>query len=125
MMTFLVTAAPSTFIAAAQAAIDAAKGKHWGIFASALIMTFVLAVSQVPAIDNMLKGKKKVWFAACTGVLLAVGTTAFTTGNWVQAVFNGLQVGLGATGIAELIRRKIEKLPIDANNDGVLDPLTK
>lgn len=120
---FLLAEAPGTFVSAAQAAIEAAKGGHWSLFASAIIMALVLAVSQIPVIDNALKGKKKVWFSAVAGLLLAVATTAFTTGNWAQAAFDGLQVGLGATGIFELVRRKIAKQPIDADNNGVLDTL--
>lgn len=111
---------PMAILTAAQ---EAAKGGHWSIFVSLVIMGLVYVVTKVPFIDSKLKGGRKIWVAAVAGVLLAVATTAFTTGDWVRAIFDGLSAGLGATGLFELVRRSAAKQPIDANNDGVLDSL--
>lgn len=110
-------------VALFNALLEAFKGGHWSIFASVLIMGIVYAVEKVPFVSGMLKGRRKVWVAAIAGVLMAVATTAFTTGDWVRAAFDGLAAGLTATGLFELVRRKASGEPIDANNDGVLDTL--
>jgi hypothetical protein len=112
---------PTDFGGLFNVVVDAAKGGHWSIFASALVMLLVFLVEKMPFVSDKIKGEKKVWVAACCGVLMAVATTAFTTGDWVKAVFDGLSIGLSATGLFELVKRKINKKPIDANNDGVLD----
>ena len=107
----------------ATAIAAAYKTGNWHLFVSAIIMALVYVVTKVPLIAEKITGKAKVWLVAITGVLSSVAVTAFTTnGDWGQAVLSGLTVGLGATGLFELLRRTISKEEIvDANNDGVLD----
>lgn len=107
----------------ATAIAAAYKTGDWHLFVSAIIMALIYAVTKIPLIADKITGKAKVWLVAITGVLSSVAVTAFTTnGDWGQAVLSGLTVGLGATGLFELLRRTISKEEIvDANNDGVLD----
>ena len=99
------------------------KTGNWHLFVSAIIMGLVYVVTKFPLIADRITGKAKVWLVAVTGVLSSVAVTAFTTnGDWGQAVLSGLTVGLGATGLFELLRRTVSKEKIvDANNDGILD----
>ncbi len=99
-------------------------GGNWHIFASAVIMAIVWLTTKTPVLSGLIKGKAKVWVAAVAGMLSAIAVTAFTTqGDWVLAIGNGFAVGLSATGLFELLNRKVSKKPIDDDNDGVLDPL--
>lgn len=101
--------------------MDAFKGGQWSIFASFCVMMLVFLVTKSP-LAAAIKGKHKVWIAAVAGMLMSVAMTVATTGNWANALMQGLNVGLGATGLFELLRRTIAKEAIDANNDGELDP---
>lgn len=106
--------------------IEAFKGGNWSVFASVIVLILVWALTKAPGLSSLIKGKAKIWVAAVCGVLFAVATTVATTGDWMAAIGSGLSVGLGATGLFELIKRKAAKQPIeDKNNDGVVDPLTK
>lgn len=104
--------------------ISAFKDGQWSIFASAIIMVLVWGVTKAPGLSDLIKGRAKVWVAAVSGMLTATAMTILTDeGDWFVAIGNGFSVGLGATGLFELIRRKINKLPIDADGDGELDEL--
>jgi hypothetical protein len=105
------------------ALVEAFKGGNWHVFASVVVMAIVWVLTKAPFFSDLIKGKGKVWVAAICGMLMAVATTVFTTGDWMAALGNGLSIGLGATGLFELVRRKISKQPIDADGDGVLDVL--
>lgn len=103
--------------------VSSFKDGQWHIFASAVIMACVWLITKAPGLSGLIKGKAKVWVAAVVGILSAVAVTAFTTdGDWFAAIANGFAVGLSATGLFELIRRKVSNEAIDADNDGVLDP---
>ncbi len=101
--------------------VDAFKGGQWSIFASFCVMMLVFVVTKSP-LAAMIKGKHKVWIAAVAGMLMAVAMTVATTGNWANALMQGLNVGMGSVGLFELLRRTLSKEAVDANNDGVLDP---
>lgn len=104
--------------------ISAFKNGHWHIFVSCVIMALVWLATKAPVLSDLIKGKAKVWVAAIAGVLSSIAVTAFTSdGDWLAAIGNGLSAGLGATGLFELIRRKIANQPIDEDGDGALDPL--
>jgi len=121
---FAQAAVPPEDASGIATAIAAAyKAGNWHLFASAIIMGLIYAVTKIPVIADRITGKAKVWLVAITGVLSSVAVTAFTTnGDWGQAVLSGLTVGLGATGLFELLRRTVSKEKIvDANNDGILD----
>ena len=106
--------------------VESFKGGNWSVFASIIVLLVVWALTKMPGLSGLIKGKAKVWVAAVCGVLMAVATTVVTTGDWMAAIGSGLSVGLGATGLFELIKRKAAKQPIeDTNNDGVVDPLSK
>ena len=103
--------------------VEAFKGGNWHIFASVVIMAVVWLATKAPGLSGLIKGKAKVWVAAVAGILSAVAVTAFTTGgDWMTAIGNGLAVGLGATGLFELVRRQVSGEAIDADGDGELDP---
>lgn len=123
---FAVTAAPTEPAGMVSALIEAFKGGNWSVFASVIVLIVVWALTKAPGLSGLIKGKAKVWVAAVCGMLAAVAATLITTGDWMAAVGNGLSIGLGATGLFELIKRKAAKQPIeDKNNDGVVDPLAK
>jgi len=108
------------------AMIEAAKGGDWAIFVSLLLMALVWLVTKAPIVSDFIKGEAKVWTSTIAGTVLAVGTSIFTTApdtvmEWLSAIFSGLMIGLAATGLWELIKRKVEKKPIDADGDGKLD----
>lgn len=108
-----------------QLLISAFKGGEWGIFASAIIMAVVWLATKAPGLSGLIKGKAKVWVAAVAGMLTAFAVTVITTdGDWGAAIASGLSVGLGATGLFELVRRKVSKEAIDADGDGQLDDLS-
>lgn len=89
--------------------IEAAKGGEWSIFVAALIMVLVFLATKIKFIDNLLPAKAKPWVAAVAGVLGAVATVAMTTGDWLQAVLSGLVTGAAASGLWELIGKRILK----------------
>lgn len=89
--------------------IAAAKGGEWSLFVAALIMVLVFLATKIKFIDNLLPAKAKPWVAAVAGVLGAVATVAMTTGDWLQAVLSGLVTGAAASGLWELIGKRILK----------------
>ena len=89
--------------------IEAGKGGEWSIFVAALIMVLVFLATKIKFIDNLLPAKAKPWVAAVAGVLGAVATVAMTTGDWLQAVLSGLVTGAAASGLWELIGKRILK----------------
>jgi uncharacterized membrane protein len=89
--------------------ISAAKGGEWSLFVAALIMVLVFLATKIKFIDNLLPAKAKPWVAAVAGVLGAVATVAMTTGDWLQAVLSGLVTGAAASGLWELIGKRILK----------------
>lgn len=104
--------------------VQAFQSGRWDIFVSAIIMALVWIATKTPLAKNYIKGKAKVWTAAVAGVLASFATTIFISdGDWFAAISNGVSVGLGATGLFELIRRSLQKQPIDADGDGELDQL--
>ena len=108
------------------AMIEAAKGGQWSLFVSLLLMALVWLVTKAPVVSDFIKGEAKVWTSAIAGTVLAVGMAVFTSTpdtvmEWLSAIFSGLAVGLAATGLWELVKRVIEKKPIDADGDGKLD----
>lgn len=106
------------------ALVEAAQGGRWSIVVSLSIMLLVWLLTKAPLIKDLIKGEAKVWVAAVAGLLGAVAVHAFMSdGDWLQAIIGGLGNGLAATGLWELIRRKVAGKPVDANNDGELDPL--
>jgi hypothetical protein len=120
---FAQAVAPETPEAIVGALASAFSGGQWHLFASAVILALVWLVTKAPVLSNLIKGKGKVWLAAITGILSAVAVTAFTTnGDWFAAIANGAAVGFSATGLFELLNRKASNKPIDADNDGILDP---
>lgn len=115
-------AAPEEIMDIIPELIAAFKGGEWSVFASLVIMALVWVVTKAPFLSDKIKGKAKVWVAAVAGMLSAVAVTIIQGGEWHTAIVQGLMVGLGATGLFELIRRRASKEPIDADGDGVLDP---
>jgi len=89
--------------------ITAAKGGEWSLFVAALIMVLVFLATKIKFIDNLLPASAKPWVAAVAGVLGAVATVAMTTGDWLQAVLSGLVTGAAASGLWELIGKRILK----------------
>jgi uncharacterized membrane protein len=89
--------------------ISAAKGGEWSLFVAALIMVLVFLATKIKFIDNLLPAAAKPWVAAVAGVLGAVATVAMTTGDWLQAVLSGLVTGAAASGLWELIGKRILK----------------
>ena len=89
--------------------ISAAKGGEWSLFVAALIMVLVFLATKIKFIDNLLPASAKPWVAAVAGVLGAVATVAMTTGDWLQAVLSGLVTGAAASGLWELIGKRILK----------------
>lgn len=89
------------------AIIEAAKGGQWSLFASMLIMLLVFLMTKVEFIAKALPDAAKPWVAAAAGVLAAVGATAATTGNWGQAIMSGLVTGAAASGLWELVGKKL------------------
>lgn len=98
--------------------IEAAKGGEWSIFVAALIMVLVFLATKIKFIDNLLPAKAKPWVAAVAGVLGAVATVAMTTGDWLQAVLSGLVTGAAASGLWELIGKRILKKDAPATDEG-------
>ena len=117
-----VEAAPDGIQGIVAALVEAFKGGEWSIFASLIIMALVWGVTKAPFLSDKIKGRAKVWVAAVAGMVSAVAVTVIAGGDWGAAIVQGLTVGLGATGLFELIRRKVSKEDIDADGDGVLDP---
>ena len=70
-------------------------------------MVLVFLLTKVKFIDNLLPAKAKPWIAAVAGILAAVATTVITTGNWLTAVLAGLTTGAAATGLWELIGKRV------------------
>lgn len=103
--------------------IEAFKGGNWSVFASVIVLIVVWGLTKAPGLSGLIKGKAKVWVASVCGMLLAIAATFISTGDWMAAISNGFTVGLAATGLFELIKRKVAKQPIDENGDGQLDPL--
>lgn len=94
--------------------IEAAKGGEWSIFVAALIMVLVFLATKIKFVDNLLPAAAKPWVAAVAGVLAAVATTVITTGDWVKALLSGLVTGTAATGLWELIgKRLLKKKPTE------------
>jgi len=89
--------------------IAAAKGGEWSLFVAALIMVLVFLLTKVKFIDNLLPSASKPWIAAVAGILAAVATTVITTGNWLTAVLAGFTTGAAASGLWELIGKRILK----------------
>lgn len=100
--------------------VDSFKGGKWQVFASACVMLTVFALTKTP-LSGMLKGQAKIWTAAVCAVFMSVATTLAAGGDWGTAIMAGVNVALGAVGLFELVKRKLAKKPIDADNDGVLD----
>lgn len=92
-----------------QMMITAAKGGEWSLFVAALIMVLVFLATKVKFIDNLLPTAAKPWVAAVAGILAAVATTVITTGNWLNAILAGFTVGAAASGLWELIGKRILK----------------
>lgn len=124
MNMFLFQAAVPEGLDLVPAIIEAAQGGKWSLLVSLSIMALVWLLTKAPLIKDLIKGEAKVWVAAVCGVVGAVAVHAFLSdGDWLQAIIGGLGNGLAATGLWELIRRKVEGKPVDANGDGQLDPL--
>lgn len=119
--TFAQETAPTEIQEIVPQIIAAFKGGEWSIFASLIIMALVWGVTKAPVLSDKIKGKAKIWVAAVAGMLAAVAAVVIQGGEWGAAIMHGVTVGLGATGLFELIRRKVSKEPIDADGDGVLD----
>jgi len=98
--------------------ITAAKGGEWSLFVAALIMVLVFLATKIKFIDNLLPASAKPWVAAVAGVLGAVATVAMTTGDWLQAVLSGLVTGAAASGLWELIGKRILKKDAPATDEG-------
>lgn len=92
-----------------QMMITAAKGEEWSIFVAALIMVLVFLATKIKFVDNLLPKAARPWVAAVAGVLAAVATTVITTGDWLKAVLSGLVTGTAATGLWELVGKKLLK----------------
>lgn len=128
MFTLLTEAVPpAEGLDMIQGLIEAAQGGKWSLFVSLLIMVLVWAATKAPFIKDFIKGEAKIWTAAVAGLLGAFATALFVDAqdgsvDWLKVSLEGLSVGLAAGGLWSLIGRKIAKKPIDANNDGVLDP---
>lgn len=103
--------------------IEAAQGGHWSIFVSLIIMALVWLATKAPGVKDFVKGEASIWIASVAGILSAVAVSAYTTGDWLRGIFDGLATGLAAGGLLELVSRKVSGKPIDANNDGKLDSL--
>lgn len=86
--------------------ITAAQGGEWSVFVSLVIMVLVFFAQKVPFVRNLLPKAVKPWVAAIAGVLAAVAATAFTTGDWFQAILGGLVTGAAASGLWELIGKR-------------------
>lgn len=89
------------------AALEAAQGGKWGIFAALLIMVLVHFVTKVKFVKNLLPKEAKPWVAAIAGVVASIVTTVLTTGDWVQAILGGLVTGSAAVGLWEMLGRKL------------------
>jgi hypothetical protein len=87
--------------------IEAAKGGEWSLLVSLALMMLVFLATKIPFISNWIPGSAKPWVVAISGVVLAVAMTAATTGDWVTALLNGLVMGTAATGLWELIGKKL------------------
>lgn len=92
-----------------QMMLTAAKGGEWSIFVAALIMVLVFLATKIKFIDNLLPAAAKPWVAAVAGVLAAVATTVITTGDWLKALLSGLVTGTAATGLWELVGKRLLK----------------
>lgn len=90
-------------------AVDAAKGGDWALLVSMAIMILVFLATKVPLLSKLLPDPAKPWVAAGAGVLSAVVATAMTTGDWLQAVLHGFVTGAAASGLWELVGRKLLK----------------
>jgi hypothetical protein len=87
--------------------VEAARGGHWSVFVAAIIMVLVWGLTKAPILSDLIKGEAKVWVAAVCGVCVAIAAEAFTTGDWLQAILHGLGSGLAATGLWELVGKKM------------------
>ncbi len=104
--------------------MNAFQGGNWVLFATTLVMMVVWALTHPKSpLNGLIKGEAKIWVAAVCGVVGAVAATVAAGGSWVAGITSGVTIGLSATGLVELLRRRIGKKPIDANKDGVLDEL--
>jgi hypothetical protein len=91
------------------AVVAAAKGGEWSVFAALVIMILVFLATKIPFVDNLLPKGAKPWVATIAGVLAAVAGTAFTTGDWMQAILGGLVTGAAASGLWELVGKHFMK----------------
>lgn len=89
--------------------ISSAQGGEWSIFVAALIMVLVFLLTKIKFIDNLMPKAAKPWVAAVAGVLAAVATSVIATGDWLQAILSGLVTGAAATGLWELIGKRVLK----------------
>lgn len=89
--------------------IAAAQGGQWSVFVALLIMVLVFLATKIEFIDNLIPNNAKPWVATVAGVLAAIASAAFTSGNWLQAILGGLVTGAAASGLWELIGKKVFK----------------
>ena len=89
------------------ALIAAAQGGQWSIFASLIIMVLVFLATRIKFISDLIPKVARPWVAAIAGVLAAVAATAFTTGDWLQAILGGLVTGAAASGLWELVGKHV------------------
>lgn len=122
-MLTLLTTAPTEITDMVSLLINSFRGGNWSIFASAIVLLLVWLATKAPGLSTLIKGKGKVITAAVAGVLMAVATTLISGGDWISAIGSGLSVGLGATGLFEIVKRRIANQPIDQDGNGELDPL--
>jgi hypothetical protein len=109
---FAQEATPPEGLEALAPLIEAAQGGKWSLFASLLIMVLVWLATKAPVIKNWIKGEAKLWTSAVAGVLAAFAASVYighTEGavDWVAAILEGLSVGFAATGLWELVSRRI------------------
>jgi hypothetical protein len=89
------------------ALVEAVKGGNWSLVVSVALMLVVFALTKIPFVRDWLPKAAKPWVVAISGVVLAVATTAATTGDWWAAAFNGLVMGTAATGLWELVGKRL------------------
>lgn len=87
--------------------VEAVKGSEWSVVVSLALMIAIFLLTKVPVVRDWLPAKARPWVAAIAGVVLAVVTTALTTGDWLTAALNGLTTGAAASGLWSLIGKRL------------------
>lgn len=90
--------------------VKAVKSKNWPLLAGVILMLLLFLANKLGLKEKVNK-KYIPWIGVIVSVLGSVGTMLITGILWYEAVIQGFLVGAAASGLWELLKDKLSKVP--------------